>query len=163
MTTVVFWNEHYVSSSLNLVFTCSFLCLLISWLRLEQHVTHVHRQGLSCAGKAYHAKICACVAVCNTMQVCKSTEPRLWSTDIFYFWSAERLGWAAVCLAWIKMQCVDECRVPVWWPWSTCLTHYGEREPGLYIYELVTVVCHGKHGDTLMLSPTIMSKFQTYS
>lgn len=52
--------------------------------------------------------------MCNTMWVCKCTELCLWSGDIFRLWSAERLGWAAACSAWIKMQCVDHCWVPVW-------------------------------------------------
>ena len=96
---------------------------LISWLRLEQHVAHVYRQGPGCAGKAYHAKICACVAMRNTMRVCKCTEQCLWSGDIFRLWSAERLGWAAACSAGIKLQCVDRCWVPVWRPASKGLTH----------------------------------------
>lgn len=59
------------------------------------------------------------------MWVCKCTELCLWSGDIFRLWSAERLGWAAACSAWIKMQCVDHCWVPVWRPAFTGLTHHG--------------------------------------
>lgn len=129
----------------------SILCSLISWLRLKQHAAHVYRQGLSCAGKAYHAKICACVAMCNTMWVCKCTELCLWSRDIFRLWSAEWLGWAAACSAWIKMQCVDHCWVPVWWPVSISRTHYrrdvGGEWLGGYIYTLVTPVQPSKHRD----------------
>lgn len=90
--------------------------------------------------------------MCNTMRVCKCTKQCLWSEDIFCLWSAQLLGWAAACSAWIKMQCVDHCWVPVWWPASMGLAHHWIDRGwgkcfGGYIYMLLTPVQTSKHRD----------------
>lgn len=125
------------SQELGVKMLSSLSCSPISRLRLKRHAARVYRQGPGCAVQACHAKICACVAVCNTMRLCKCTELCLWSGDIFRLWSAEWLGWAAARSAWIKMQCVDHCWVPLWWPASVGLTRLGRvglMFQGLYLY-----------------------------
>lgn len=129
------------------------LCLLISWLRLKQHAAHVYRQGPGCAGQACHAKICACVATCNTMWVCKCTELCLWSGGYFLPLIGIATGLGCCLLSLDKDAVCGPLLGACVAAWTEGLTHRWRDEGavlwggGGYIYPLVTPVQTSKHGD----------------